>query len=74
VYVSLDYKPRQHPGTNTAVLSERIWSFGFERGFHGTQDVLDGDGGGGPGFDPRISEADPSSDERHSWKHGFVQK
>jgi hypothetical protein len=55
-------------------LSERIWSFGFERGFHGTQDVLDGDGGGGPGFDPRISEADPSSDERHSWKHGFVQK
>jgi hypothetical protein len=55
-------------------LGERIWSFGFERSFHGTQDVVDGDGGGGPGFDPEISEADPSSDERHSWKHGFVQK
>jgi hypothetical protein len=36
VYVSLDYKPKEHPGTNTAVLSEGFWSSGLERGFHGT--------------------------------------
>jgi hypothetical protein len=36
VYVSLDCKPKGHPGTNTAVLNERIWSSGLERSFHGT--------------------------------------